>query len=235
MLQIPSRLPREYESPSPDHRPWHTRVKNTVLRYSNVLHFHQRACHKVGDTMVRTSRFTNTEHSTNTMDQLREISKAYMRAGTWLVTMSSVVPARIGSIHVLPLQPRELFTVRTHIDSAAGNNITASLAVYLEMMDVAVDHVLATNCLLGWAKRCWNKKNEEGQFRACNLTMAKNVSLETCTVPYGSVKSGMKWLRYDTMKSPGKNMYMKLKETCSDNVKQILIMWSEKSCTSTVR
>ena len=59
MPQIPSRLPREYESPSPDHRTWYTVVVNTVLRYSNVLHLHQRVCHKVGDTMVRTSRFTN--------------------------------------------------------------------------------------------------------------------------------------------------------------------------------
>ena len=58
MLQIPSRLPREYESPSPDHRTRDTVVVNTVLRYSNVLHLHQRVCHKVGDTMVRTSRFT---------------------------------------------------------------------------------------------------------------------------------------------------------------------------------
>ena len=58
MLQIPSRLPREYESPSPDHRTKYTGVVNTVLRYSNVLHLHQRVCHKVGDTVVRTSRFT---------------------------------------------------------------------------------------------------------------------------------------------------------------------------------
>ena len=58
MPQIPSRLPREYQSPSPDHRTWYTGVVNTVLRYSNVLHLHQRVCHKVGDTMVRTSRFT---------------------------------------------------------------------------------------------------------------------------------------------------------------------------------
>ena len=58
MPQIPSRLPREYESPSPDHRTWYTVVVNTVLRYSNVLHLHQRVCHQVGDTMVRTSRFT---------------------------------------------------------------------------------------------------------------------------------------------------------------------------------
>ena len=58
MPQIPSRLPREYESPSPDHRTRYTVVVNTVLRYSNVLHLHQRVCHKVGDTMVRTSRFT---------------------------------------------------------------------------------------------------------------------------------------------------------------------------------
>ena len=48
MPQIPSRLPREYESPSPDHCPWYTGVVNTVLRYSNVLHLHQRVCHKVG-------------------------------------------------------------------------------------------------------------------------------------------------------------------------------------------
>ena len=58
MPQIPSRLPREYESPSPDHRTWYTVVVNTVLRHSSVLHLHQRVCHKVGDTMVRTSRFT---------------------------------------------------------------------------------------------------------------------------------------------------------------------------------
>ena len=58
MPQIPSRLPREYESPSPDHRTRYTGVVNTVLRCSNVLHFHQRVCHQVDDTMVRTSRFT---------------------------------------------------------------------------------------------------------------------------------------------------------------------------------
>ena len=58
MPQIPSRLPTEYESPSPDHRTKYTGVVDTVLRYSNVLHLHQRFCHKVGDTMVRTSRFS---------------------------------------------------------------------------------------------------------------------------------------------------------------------------------
>ena len=46
-----------HKSPSPDHRTWYTGIVNTVLRYSNVLHL-QRVCHKVGDTMVRTSRFT---------------------------------------------------------------------------------------------------------------------------------------------------------------------------------
>ena len=59
MPQIPSRLPREYESSSPDHRTRYTRVVDTVLRYSNVLHLHHRVCHKVGDTMVRTSRITD--------------------------------------------------------------------------------------------------------------------------------------------------------------------------------
>ena len=38
MPQIPSRLPREYESPSPDHRTRYTRVVDTVLKYNNVWH-----------------------------------------------------------------------------------------------------------------------------------------------------------------------------------------------------
>ena len=66
MPQIPSRLPREYESPSPDHRTKYTGVVDTVLRYSNVLHLHQRVCHKIGDTMVRTPRFTTSFNSSIT-------------------------------------------------------------------------------------------------------------------------------------------------------------------------
>ena len=50
---------RVQEIPSPDHCKRYTRVVNTVLRYSNVLHLHQHVCHEIGDTMVRTSRFTS--------------------------------------------------------------------------------------------------------------------------------------------------------------------------------
>ena len=57
MLQIPSRLPREQELPSPD-RKGNTGVVNTVFRNSNMLHLHQHVCHEIGDAMVRTSRFT---------------------------------------------------------------------------------------------------------------------------------------------------------------------------------
>ena len=49
---------RVQEIPSPDHRKRYTGVVNTVLRYSNVLHLHQHVCDEIGDTMVRTSRFT---------------------------------------------------------------------------------------------------------------------------------------------------------------------------------
>ena len=49
---------RVQEIPSPDHHKRYTGVVNTVLRYSNVLHLHQHVCHEIGDTMVRTSRFT---------------------------------------------------------------------------------------------------------------------------------------------------------------------------------
>ena len=58
---------RMQESPSPDHRQRYTGVVNTVLRYSNVLHLHQRVCHEIGDTMVRTSRFTVTFHGAKAM------------------------------------------------------------------------------------------------------------------------------------------------------------------------
>ena len=51
---------RVQEIPSPDHRERYTGVVNTVLRYSNMLHLHQHVCHEIGDTIVRTSRFTNT-------------------------------------------------------------------------------------------------------------------------------------------------------------------------------
>ena len=73
MPQIPSRLPREYESPSPDHRTRYTGVVDTVLRYSNVLHLHQRVCHKIGDTMVRTSR-CHWSHSASEMGVGRPIN-----------------------------------------------------------------------------------------------------------------------------------------------------------------
>ena len=49
---------RVQEFPSPDHRKRYTGVVITVLRYSNVLHLRQHVCHVIGDTMVRTSRFT---------------------------------------------------------------------------------------------------------------------------------------------------------------------------------
>ena len=49
---------RVQEIPSPDHRKKYTGVVNTVLRYSNELQLHQHVCHEIGDTMVRTSRFT---------------------------------------------------------------------------------------------------------------------------------------------------------------------------------
>ena len=59
MLQIPSRLPREcrkFQVQITIKR--YTEVVDTILRYSNVLHLHQHVCQEIGDTMVRTSRFT---------------------------------------------------------------------------------------------------------------------------------------------------------------------------------
>ena len=76
MLQIPSRLPREYESPSPDHGTKYTGIVDTVLKFSNVLLLHQRVCHKIGDSMVRTSRFTVTARASLFTDhKVSDLSK----------------------------------------------------------------------------------------------------------------------------------------------------------------
>ena len=49
---------RVWKIPSLDHHTTYTRVVTTALRYNNVLHLHQHVCHEIGDTIVRTSRFT---------------------------------------------------------------------------------------------------------------------------------------------------------------------------------
>ena len=50
----------------------YTGVVDTVLRYSNVLHLHKRVCHKIGDTMVRTSRFTSAIRFLYTVQSFRK-------------------------------------------------------------------------------------------------------------------------------------------------------------------
>ena len=58
MLQIPSRLARDDEIPSPDHGQWYTGIVTAVLRRSFALYLHQQVCPNIVDTIVRTSRFT---------------------------------------------------------------------------------------------------------------------------------------------------------------------------------
>ena len=88
------------------------------------------------------------------MDQISELKKAYMRAGTKLVTMSRVVPARPWSSHDLALQHSETYNIRAQIARTAGIERTTSLTVYLGMTNMEVEHVLATSCLLARASSC---------------------------------------------------------------------------------
>ena len=99
------------------------------------------------------------------------------------MTMSKVIPARTWSSHALALTVREMYKILAQQASEAGRQRTTSLAVYLEMIDTEVGHVMATNRVLAWAKRCWNKKNEEGMHRVWKFTRAMNISWTSAEAP----------------------------------------------------
>ena len=109
-----------------------------------------------------------------------------MKAGTKLVSMSTIVPARTWSSHELALPRSVRYNIWAHIASA-GKKRTASLAVHLEMTDLDVEHVLGADCVLAWTKSCWNTKNEEGMLRWWKFTKARQVSWIKCRGPDSSV------------------------------------------------
>ena len=116
------------------------------------------------------------------------------------------------------------------ISKNLGLSVATSPAVYLEMLDMQVGHVLATPCELAWAKSCWNKNSEEGVLSAWKLTKAgksagKHAEVQAAVLNCSGL--GMKWLGYDTIKSPD-NRNMDFKETCRDDVKKMLIIWSQE-------
>ena len=53
---------RVQEIPSPDQRKKYTRVVNTVLRYSNVLHLHRHVCHEISDSLLKIVLACNSSH-----------------------------------------------------------------------------------------------------------------------------------------------------------------------------
>ena len=64
-----------------------------------------------------------------------------------MVIMSSTVPARTWDSHALAVPPSKRYSFRAQIASAAGKNITSSSAVYFEMMNIDLLHVMASNCV----------------------------------------------------------------------------------------
>ena len=89
---------------------------------------------------------------------------------------------------------------------------------------------MATDCFLAWAKSRLKKKNKEGMRRVWKFTMTRKISWENAEAQGSSVRSqmedlGMKRPRYDSIKSPD-NRSVNIQETCPDDVKKMLIIWS---------
>ena len=59
---------------------------------------------------------------------MKNMTKINPSAGTKLVAMTGVVPARTGRSHAISLVASESCKIRAHIAKAADNNITTSLA-----------------------------------------------------------------------------------------------------------
>ena len=95
------------------------------------------------------------------MEQIRDFKEACPSAGTKSVTMTSVVPARTWRFHAMALAPSERNKIQSQVVKAADNLRTASLALFQEMKDMEVEHVLATNNVVSWAKSCWNTTVEK--------------------------------------------------------------------------
>ena len=65
---------------------------------------------------------------------------------------------------------------RAQIACAAGKNRSTSPAIYFEMTNMEVEHVLAKRRALAWAISCSNKKYEEVMWRVWKITVASTAS-----------------------------------------------------------
>ena len=80
---------------------------------------------------TRISRQTKTEQRKNTMKQISEFRKTYMRAITKLVTMSIAVPARTWVCHALAFHWARGIKHRAQVASTAGetkNNVNSCIS-----------------------------------------------------------------------------------------------------------
>ena len=66
------------------------------------------------------------------------------------VTVTSAVSARICRIHAVALAASDRYKIRAQ-RAKAGKSKASSLSLFLEMKDMDVDHVLATNSAAAWA------------------------------------------------------------------------------------
>ena len=75
---------------------------------------------KKGETLK--GRQKKTEQRIEAMEQIREIKKAYMSAGTKQVTMTSVEPARAWRAHALAPTPGERYKFRAQSQAQQDKN-----------------------------------------------------------------------------------------------------------------
>ena len=119
-----------------------------------------------------------TKQRIRTMCQISEFKNAYMRVGTKLVTMSSVVQARTWRCHALALPECQRYKNIGRKWPAQQGRINPRR--WHCIWSMGVEHAMATTCALAWAQSCWDKKNEEVLQRVWKFTMANNVSWKTC-------------------------------------------------------
>ena len=135
---------------------------NTVLRYSNVLHLHQRVCHKVGDTMVRTSRFTHSlQHclkqssvsldSSDLLGALRPcLADQDSMLGKCTCRNSAVVYATVTTQGLWPTSPTDPQTDKAiQTLSARRRTVSLSQQYYLLESSTQVENVQAQVRFIG--------------------------------------------------------------------------------------
>ena len=91
------------------------------------------------------------------IENIEGYQKTYLSAGTKLVTITGLVPPRTWGSHAVALAANERYKIRAQRLRDAGKRQTATLSLLLDLKDMEVEHVLATQSEVAWAT-CFRTK-----------------------------------------------------------------------------